>query len=131
MGQLYLTDICKALDIKMVKNSQVNMLRKDQNGLAVYVGEQWYIIYDETMPLEEKRFTLAHELGHIFLNHKRKESLLNDNAQEYEADIFAEGLLNLLAALEQRFNTVPKIYQFYPARCKTTIRLLERKDVAE
>ena len=68
MGQLYLTDICKALDIKMVKNSQVNMLRKDQNGLAVYVGEQWYIIYDETMPLEEKRFTLAHELGHIFLS---------------------------------------------------------------
>lgn len=107
------------------------MLRKDQRGLTVYFKEQWYVIYDETMSVEEKSFTLAHELGHIFLDHKRKELLLNGNAQEYEADIFAEGLLNLLAALDRRLDSAPKIYQFYPDRCKATIRLLERKDVAE
>lgn len=55
--------------IQLLKNSQAKELRSGEAGISVFDGTQWYIVYDDTVPLGRKRFTVAHEIGHIFLGH--------------------------------------------------------------
>lgn len=55
--------------IKLLKDSQVQELRSGEMGICMFDGTQWFIVYNDSLPLEEKRFTVAHELGHIFLKH--------------------------------------------------------------
>jgi Zn-dependent peptidase ImmA (M78 family) len=87
-------------DIILLKNSEQNKLSPDEAGVSVYDGKQWFIIYDDTLPLGRKRFTVAHELGHIFLGHpliagfhKRTRGIPLPPT-EREADIFASRFLS-------------------------------------
>ena len=95
-----ITDIAKQADIKVVKNSDCHLLKDNQIGLSILIDSKWYIVFDDNMSSERARFTIAHELGHIFLGHI---SLLNrsDSENEYkekpeeetQADMFAARLL--------------------------------------
>lgn len=90
--------IAEKANIKILKNSKYNILTKNQIGLSFKYADKWYVVYDDTVTAERARFTIAHELGHIFLGH---ETLLSRNtiydaekpAEETEADIFASRLL--------------------------------------
>ena len=93
-----ITKITSEQNIVLLKNSDVGELKKDEVGISYYEGNQWYIIYDDTMPKGRIRFTAAHELGHIFLGHEligqhRRSFDPNKPKNEIEADIFASRLL--------------------------------------
>ncbi|MCH5212235.1 MAG: ImmA/IrrE family metallo-endopeptidase [Oscillospiraceae bacterium] len=91
--------IATGAGIKILKNSIVQKLTNGEIGTSVLRGDKWYIIYDDTMSKERARFTIAHELGHIFLGHPLKgghhaRTINTDKPQiETEADIFASRLL--------------------------------------
>ncbi len=55
--------------IRLLKNSRTNELRSGEAGISIFDGTQWFIIYDDLLPIGRKRFTVAHELGHIVLGH--------------------------------------------------------------
>lgn len=92
-------DICNRAGIKVYKNSDVKLLAEAQIGLSFYRDGSFRIIIDDSLILTRRRFTLAHELGHIFLGH-----LLVDTPHgrtfdtskpevERQADVFASRLL--------------------------------------
>ena len=93
------TDIVKKSNIKFLNNSDCKFLKNNQLGVSIHIDNDWYIIIDDTMKIERIWFTIAHELGHIFLGH---ESLLHRTPnsifiekpeEETEADMFAARLL--------------------------------------
>lgn len=57
----------------------------DDNKNIIFINKDQYIT--------RKRFTLAHELGHIALNHKLELDNIPDNVRETEANTFASLLL--------------------------------------
>ena len=71
----------KKAGIRVLTNEQARMLSDNQSGLSILIDAQWFVIYDETMPIPRKRFTVAHELGHIFLGHALKEGY---HARQFE-----------------------------------------------
>lgn len=83
----------------MLKNSAVNELKQGEAAISLLDGAQWYIIYDDAMPRQRCRFTVAHELGHIFQGHPLigggYTRTINKARPEVErqADIFASRLL--------------------------------------
>lgn len=94
-----LSAICRSAGIKLLKNSAAHMLREGEFGVSVKQGNVWYIVYDDSDTIQRGRFTVAHELGHIFLGHEmlygyhtRKTNIAKP-AAETEADMFAARLL--------------------------------------
>lgn len=92
------SDIAKKSGIKIIKNSKVNLLRENESGLTVLQKGKFYIIYRDTEPYERCRFTIAHELGHIFLGHVMTDkpgyrTFGKGNDTERAANVFARSLL--------------------------------------
>lgn len=91
--------IAKKAGIKVVKNSKVNLLSPNESGATFINNGQWYIVYDDYDIIQRCRYTIAHEIGHIFLGHKLKHKHHSQTidssrpAAEQEADIFASRLL--------------------------------------
>lgn len=89
--------ITNELWIKQIRNCDLNtpLLSPNQNGLAVLSKGKFYIIYNEKDDLRERRFTVAHEIGHILLGHLFSNPISQQEKEirEQEADIFATFLL--------------------------------------
>lgn len=94
------TDIIKkSSNIKLLRNSEINILKDNNNsGMTIYKNKIFYIIYKDNEPSQRCRFTIAHELGHIFLGHLfvntpqyRTFAIRDDN--ESAANVFARDLL--------------------------------------
>lgn len=86
-----INDIVKALDIP-VSEQDLNIY-----GIArLHTNGTFYISFKKQMSTERKRFTVAHELGHIILEHitfTGESSQYSTISQEKEADCFAGNLL--------------------------------------
>jgi len=55
-----------------------------------------YIVYDKEKPDVRKRFSIAHELGHLYLGHLHGNSSIDlgsENFDEIEANVFAAHML--------------------------------------
>lgn len=79
--------ICKHMGIRVLRYSDMPTLRFNDGGAFAEIGGKMYIFYDDTVSPERQRFTIAHELGHIIMQHSGAE----DN--EAEANVFASRLL--------------------------------------
>ena len=86
--------------IKIVKDSDVKLLKDSECGRCVFVDfyNCWFIVIDDSVPIEEKRFIIAHELGHIFLWHElTKQSLWSLDEKEIQYDPEIEKQADLFA----------------------------------
>lgn len=78
-------------DIKVHKE---DLLGLDGYSIYNYKTKRYLIALDDVnFDLSRQRFTLAHELGHIFLQHHTKYKYLSDYIKEKSADAFAGELL--------------------------------------
>lgn len=78
-------------DIKIVKGDLLGL-----DGYSIYnkYTKKYIIALDDVnFDLSRQRFTLAHELGHIFLKHHTKYKYLNNYVKEKSANAFAGELL--------------------------------------
>lgn len=70
-----------------------------EKGSSVHIDNTDYILVDKDLPLDEKRFIIAHELGHILLNHLSDQNMVYYNHNklpshiEKTADSFAIRIL--------------------------------------
>lgn len=96
------TDICKSMHIRVISYSKGCQYIKNFNSYAHPESNDGFtyqnsIFYNEQRTVQRKRFTVAHELGHILLHNGNglynREPSQNDNPIEHEANIFASRLL--------------------------------------
>ena len=94
-----LKTITDHLGILVVSNSSAAVLAPSDRGRTIKIGTQWYIVVDEYDRPDTRRFTIAHELGHIILGHAmekgfaRSYHFIYKPETETEADVFAARLL--------------------------------------
>ncbi len=93
--------IAHRMNIRVLRNSDVNDLTEGENGRSYCKNGNWTIIYRDTNPIELSRFTLAHELGHILLAHElafiqylNEREFASRSKSEQQADDFAIRLLS-------------------------------------
>lgn len=89
--------------INIIKNSDVGELSENEVAVSFTIKDKWYIVYDDTVRRGRIRFSVAHELGHIFIGHpmyndkhhyaRKNFDIENKPLIETEADIFASRLL--------------------------------------
>lgn len=101
-----LSDVVKKLNIRTIKYSKLKKLKIKQyveivdteQGFSEKTGEgKYYIFYDDSVMIERQRFTIAHEIGHILLEHFEKDIL----EREKEANMFAARLLMPMVVLKE------------------------------
>lgn len=86
--------LCKQMDIQVKYYTP-----DDSDGKSLFTFGYPIILVNKECSRPRKRFTIAHELGHILLGHVGKYGLVNrepspnDNPIEQEANIFASRLL--------------------------------------
>jgi hypothetical protein len=90
------SQIAKQADIIVLKNSAINLLNKNESGTTLMQKDKLYIIYADEQSPQRCRFTIAHELGHIFLGHMFQadgNGFVTTDAAEHSANVFARDLL--------------------------------------
>lgn len=86
----------------------------DIEGWIQNIDGQYDILYNENKIEERQNFTLAHELGHYFLQHLKQGSLIdseesltkNNDEKECEANYFASNFLLPKKLVEKEFNSI-------------------------
>ena len=85
--------LCRKLGIGLAEDDL------SQDGYSIIVCDEPYIVVKRSLGDRRKRFTVAHEIGHILLGHVGKYELVNrepsstDSPIEREANVFASRLL--------------------------------------
>jgi Zn-dependent peptidase ImmA (M78 family) len=90
--------IRKSDNIKLLKNSKHNILADGESGRTIKINDSFCVVYRDTEISRRCRFTIAHELGHIFLGHLlingyEYKTFAERSDSESEANIFARDLL--------------------------------------
>ncbi len=78
-------------NIDLLRQQGLDSLTKN-TGFSLMTAGGPIILYQDGLPLQIARFTVAHELGHIFLGHLLP-TAENSESAEQEANVFASRLL--------------------------------------
>ena len=87
--------VCAELGIKLHYYEPTD----ESDGMSCYINGVPHIFVSSAVSPERRRFTIAHEIGHIILGHVGKYELINrepsstDNPVEQAANVFASRLL--------------------------------------
>lgn len=81
--------------LRTLNIEKYNFLMKNNLGFAELRNDEYFIYYDDKVEIKIQRFTVAHEIGHIVLNHF---NIFSDN-REKEANMFAARLLMPICVL--------------------------------
>lgn len=81
-----LAEICRHFNIKIIKNStlDINRLKSNEHAVNIFIRGKCYIIVNDSDTIQTQRFSIAHEIGHIFMGR---------SSGEQEAEKFAMNLL--------------------------------------
>ena len=88
--------VCAELGIKLHYYETTD----ESDGMSCYINGVPHVFVSSAVSPERRRFTIAHEIGHIILGHVGKFELINrepsptDNPIEREANVFASRLLS-------------------------------------
>jgi hypothetical protein len=108
-----LQKIIEYLKTKYDLDVQKVSLSKAVSGLLVTCrdidGEYSTIIFNENHPWCRKRFTIAHEIGHLLLGHTCNKNDPTTAHNEKEANCFAAELLVPAKVLKKTFKKITKI----------------------
>lgn len=85
------SQIARAAGVRLVPNSKALALPPNQSGMMVRANNRIAIVFDDEDTPQRCRFTIAHELGHIFLGHNTKGAYSAE--EETAANVFASRLL--------------------------------------
>lgn len=92
-----ITAICRRMGVFVGYDD--SLIQSDNDGYSAITTKGAKIAIDPSCTIARRRFTVAHELGHIVLGHVGKYKLVNrepssdDNPIEQEANVFASRLL--------------------------------------
>lgn len=64
-----LSEICRNNGYHLLVDKDYKFLGKDEKGATFLRNGEWYILLNPSDTLPVRRYTIAHELGHIYLNH--------------------------------------------------------------
>ena len=101
--------------IQYLKKTQSLLVQKwalgdHTDGIQVTVGEEAVIGYNDDRHLNRKRFTVAHEIGHLILGHTQQNyDSDNKNIDHIEANQFAAELLMPLEMLKQDIKIIKNV----------------------
>lgn len=97
-----LTKICQNNNYRLLLDSKHTFLDVNDRGVSFFKDGQWHIILTPSETLSARRYTLAHELGHIYLGHinggkyGRLDGIqeISKTDDEYQAERFAIDILS-------------------------------------
>lgn len=99
---LSFSDICRANNIKLLRYIGNDYFADDERGITFIKDGQYNIIVNGADSLQVQRYTMGHELGHIFLGHLQNGQMHTRISgtrsdpkapMEYQAERFAMGIL--------------------------------------
>ena len=93
-----ISEVAKKAGVSILKNSKAHELKENESGKAILQNGRFYIVYNDFEIPARCRFTIAHELAHIFLGHVlvdevRYRTFEKRDEDEEAAEIFAIRLL--------------------------------------
>lgn len=96
------------------------------------VDDEYFTIgFNENHPWCRRRFTIAHEIGHMLFNHTCRKGEKGEEGNEREADIFAAELLvpsNLLKKDFVKISNIPELSKLYRVSAETlSIKLMDTR----
>lgn len=141
-GRKFYNQVCKNLSYpinleELVKLLDIGLIDTDiygEDGFIMYRPDKnkYKIVIDYSITSSRKRFTLAHEIGHIILKHFEQYDInnLTDKEKEVldkEADVFAGELLMPYAIIKTANASIPsmiKRFNVTPEAMKTRLSFL-------
>lgn len=99
---LQLLTICRNNGYRLLLDSKGIYLKEDDRGATFLKDGKWQIVLNVGDSIQARRYTLAHELGHIFLGHPLRDGKFGRSfgvqrtpktLEEYQAERFAIDIL--------------------------------------
>ena len=102
-----------------IKLLGLSELSKKTDGFCAVTARYTYIFFDSTLPSGRRRFTIAHEIGHLILGHvgkgmatvENREPTGSERAEERQANQFAARLLAPACVLHEIGANTPEQIQ--------------------